>query len=140
MNETLKSYRIDEITVGQKASLSKIITDEHVRKYADLSGDINPVHLDESYAKQSRFRKRIAHGMLSAGLFSSIFGTKLPGEGCVYVSQNLNFKRPVYIGDSVIATVTVQAINSVTQKVLFDTICTVMNKKVIVGSAEIFIP
>lgn len=140
MNSNKDTYNIDEIEVGMSASLTQTITDEDVRKFADLSGDNNPVHLDEEFASQSRYKKRIAHGLLSASFFSALFGTKLPGRGCVYVAQNLSFKRPVYLGDTVVATVTVTNINVKNRRVFFETVCTVKNKKVIDGSAELYIP
>ena len=90
--------------------------------------------------ENSRYKKRIAHGLLSASFFSALFGTKLPGKGCVYVGQNLNFKRPVYLGDTVTATVTVSNFDVVKKRVFFETKCTVKNKIVIDGTAEIFIP
>ncbi len=135
-----KSYSIDQIKIGMSESISKIITDKSVRAFSDLSGDKNPVHLDDDYAEKSRYKKRIAHGLLSSSLFSALFGTKIPGEGCVYVSQSLSFKRPVYVGDTVLATVTVKDIDFVSKKVFFDTVCTVNSKVVIDGYAEIFIP
>jgi len=135
-----ESYSIDEILIGMSVSYSQTITDADVKQFADVSGDKNPVHLDEEYAKNSRYKKRIAHGLLSASFFSSLFGTRLPGKGCVYVSQNLNFKRAVYLGDTVTATVTVTDINVEKKRVFFETVCTVKNKKVIDGSAELYIP
>jgi len=131
---------ITSIKVGMTDSFSKTITDSDINSYAMLSGDANPVHLDEDYASKSRFGKRIAHGLLSAGFFSAIFGTKLPGSGCVYVSQNLNFKRPVYINDTVLATVTVIEVNQKSKKIRFKTECSVNSKIVIEGEAELFIP
>ncbi|MBK2267752.1 MaoC family dehydratase [Francisella philomiragia] len=122
------------------ASYSQTITDTDVKVFAGLSGDHNPVHLDELYAEKSRYKKRIAHGLISASFFSALFGTKLPGKGCVYVGQNLNFKRPVYLGDTVVATVIVSNIDVSRKRVFFDTKCTVKNKVVIDGTAEIFIP
>jgi 3-hydroxybutyryl-CoA dehydratase len=104
-------------------SHSSTITDPDIKAFADISGDRNPVHLDESYAEGSRYKKRIAHGLFSASYFSAIFGTKLPGAGCVYVSQNLSFKRPVYIDDTVTATVTKVDIEQ--RRIFFDTVCTV---------------
>ena len=136
----MKKYDLDEIEVGMSASVTKTITDADVRDFADLSGDHNPVHLDEGYAQQSRYKRRIAHGLLSSSFFSALFGTELPGQGCVYASQSLRFKRPVYINDIVVATVTVTGIDKARKTVRFSTICTVNNKKVIDGSAEIFIP
>lgn len=135
-----ESCSIDEIVIGMSASYSQTITDADVKQFAGMSGDNNPVHMDEEYADKSRFKKRIAHGLLSASFFSALFGTKLPGKGCVYVSQNLNFKKPVYLGDTVIATVIVTSINISKQRVFFDTVCTVKNKKVIDGTAELYIP
>ena len=121
-------------------SHSSTITDPDIKAFADISGDRNPVHLDESYAEGSRYKKRIAHGLLSASYFSAIFGTKLPGAGCVYVSQNLSFRRPVYIDDTVTATVTVTKVDIEQRRIFFDTICTVNKKKVITGVAEIYLP
>lgn len=134
------SYKIEEITPGMSASMSHVVTDEDVRKFAEVSGDYNPVHLDEDYAKDSRFGRRIAHGLFSASLFSGLFGTKLPGRGCVYAAQNLKFRRPVYIGDTVVATVTVLSVDTIKKRVLFSTVCSVEGKEVILGDAEIFIP
>lgn len=135
-----ESYKIEEITPGMSASMSHLITEEDVRKFADISGDHNPVHLDEEYAKQSRYGRRIAHGLFSASFFSGLFGTKLPGRGCVYAAQNLKFRRPVYIGDMVVATVTVVSVDVTKKRVLFSTVCSVNDKDVILGDAEIFIP
>lgn len=134
------SYKIEEITPGMSASMSHVVTDEDVRKFAEVSGDHNPVHLDEDYAKDSRFGRRIAHGLFSASFFSGLFGTKLPGRGCVYAAQNLKFRRPVYIGDTVVATVTVLSVDATKKRVLFSTVCSVEGKEVILGDAEIFIP
>lgn len=138
--ETVQGLSIDEIQLGQTASCTRVITDEDVRSFAELSGDRNPVHLDEEYAKGSRFKKRIAHGFLSASLFSALFGTKIPGRGCVYISQSLEFKRPVYLGDTVEATVVVTSIDKEKSRVSFDTFCKVKNKIVISGKAELFLP
>lgn len=135
-----ESYKIEEITPGMSASMSHLITEEDVRKFSDVSGDHNPVHLDEEYAKQSRYGRRIAHGLFSASFFSGLFGTKLPGRGCVYAAQNLKFRRPVYIGDTVVATVTVLSVDLTKKRVLFSTVCSVNDKEVILGDAEIFIP
>jgi len=135
-----KSFAIEDIQIGMKASYTQTITDADVKAFAGISGDHNPVHLNEEYAKDSRFKDRIAHGLLTASFFSAIFGTKLPGEGCVYAGQNLQFKRPVYLGDTVIATVTVIAVDVSKKRVTFETVCMVKNKAVTTGTAEIFIP
>lgn len=137
---TIGSVPINEIEVGMKASYSQTITDADIKAFAGISGDHNPVHVDSEYASGSRFGKRIAHGLMSAGFFSAIFGMRIPGPGCVYVSQNLNFLRPVYIDDTVTAEVVVTKVDQEKRRVFFDTTCRVKGKKVITGSAEIFIP
>ena len=135
-----KSFSIDEIQLDMTASYTQTITDADIKAFAGISGDHNPVHLSEEYAKNSRFKNRIAHGLLTASFFSAIFGTKLPGEGCVYAGQDLQFKRPVYLGDTVVATVTVTNVDVFKKRVTFKTVCTVNNKAVTTGTAEIFIP
>lgn len=136
----LANYSIDSLMPGMSVSCSRLITDQMVREFSELSGDSNPVHLNEEYAAGTRFKRRIAHGLMSASFFSSLFGTKMPGEGCVYASQSLRFRRPVYIGDTVEATVTVRSVDVSKKRVVFDTVCLVKNKVVIDGSAEIFVP
>ena len=131
---------IEEIKIGMCATYTQTITDADIKCFAGLSGDRNPVHMDEDYARNSRFKKRIAHGMISASFFSALFGTKIPGEGCVYTRQSLNFKRPVYVGDTVTATVEVFNVDLEKFRVFFKTICRVKQKIVTDGEAEIFIP
>lgn len=133
-------YKLEDIKIGMSESYSQTITDADVKDFSGISGDKNPVHMDEVYAKESRFGKRIAHGMLSSSFFSALFGTKLPGQGCVYVAQSLKFRKPVYIGDTVTATVEVTSIDIDRRRVFFDTYCRVGKSKVITGIAEIYIP
>ncbi|MEI4975145.1 MaoC family dehydratase [Aeromonas caviae] len=133
-------YKIEEIEAGMTASYSQTITDADIKDFAGISGDKNPVHMDEVYAKESRFERRIAHGMLSSSFFSALFGTQLPGRGCVYVGQNLKFRKPVYIGDTVTATIEVTSVDLERRRVFFDTYCKVGKSKVITGTAEIYIP
>ena len=97
------------VEVGQRASLSRTITDGDVEAFARLTGDSNPLHVDEAFALRSRFGRRVAHGLLSAGLVSAVLGTRLPGPGAIYLQQTLRFVRPVYPGDTVTATVEVTA-------------------------------
>lgn len=123
-----------------KASYSQTVTDADIKLFAGISGDRNPAHIDEEYAANSRFKKRIAHGLMTASYFSALFGTKIPGEGCVYVSQSLNFKRPVYIDDTVLAEVEVTGVDIKRKRVFFKTTCTVKNKIVTIGEAEIYVP
>ena len=131
---------LEKISTGMTVSYSQTITDADVKAYAGLSGDHNPIHVSDEYASSSRYRKRIAHGLMSAGFFSALFGMRLPGPGCVYVSQSLSFKRPVYIGDTVVASVKVKSVDIERRRVLFETVCTVGSKAVISGEAEIYIP
>lgn len=97
----------EDIKIGDTATLEKTITDEDVRQFADLSLDHNPIHLDDDYAKDGIFGKRIAHGMLTASLISAVIGMKLPGENTLYLSQSLKFTKPVYLGDTCVAQVEV---------------------------------
>lgn len=130
----------EEIKVGMSVSYSQTITDADVKSFAGISGDHNPIHVNDEYAEQSRYKKRIAHGLISASFFSALFGTKLPGPGCVYAGQSLQFKRPVYLGDTVTATAEVTAVDLQKRRVFFSTVCTVKNKAVITGEAELFVP
>ncbi|XOB91199.1 MaoC family dehydratase [Pseudomonadota bacterium 24LQ007] len=136
----MRSWPIEELREGMTASYSQTITDYDVKAFAGISGDHNPIHIDDEYAAKSRFKQRIAHGFHSASFFSAIFGTQLPGKGCVYASQSLNFKRPVYLGDTVTASVTVIGIDLQSKKVDFETVCKVRNKVVTSGTAQIFLP
>ncbi len=97
----------DELNVGDCASFEKTISEADVYGFAGIVGDFNPAHVNQRYAEETRFGTRIAHGMLSGSLFSTVFGTSMPGEGAIYVSQTLTFTAPVFFGDTVRATVTV---------------------------------
>ena len=132
--------KLSEIKTGTEITVKKIMTEELINIFSEISDDKNPIHLDNEYAKKSRYKKRLCYGMLAASLFSGIFGTKLPGLGCVYKSQSLKFLRPIYIDDLLFATVVVKEVNEKKKIVKFDTFCRVNNKKVISGSSEIFIP
>ena len=131
---------LEEIEIGMEVSYTQTITDADVKAFSGISGDKNPVHMDDEYAKNSRYKKRIAHGILSASFFSALFGTKIPGEGCVYVSQSLRFKRPVYLDDTVVASVIVTSVDLKKKRVFFQTLCKVNNKIVIDGEAELYVP
>lgn len=97
----------DELKIGDSARFSKTVTDADIYLFAGVTGDLNPAHIDETYAKGTFFKTRIAHGMLSAGFVSAVIGTRLPGPGTVYMHQSLDFLAPVHIGDTVTATVEV---------------------------------
>jgi 3-hydroxybutyryl-CoA dehydratase len=138
--DELRGKYLDEITDGMSAVFSKTVTEADIVLFAGITGDTNPVHLDEEFAKPTMFKGRIAHGMLTAGFISAVFGTKLPGPGCVYISQNLKFKAPVKIGDTVKARVTVSAIDQEKARVTFATTCHVGDKIVLDGEAQLMVP
>ena len=140
MSLILGQLSIEEIKVGMEVSYSQTITDADIKAFSGISGDKNPIHMNDDYANKSRFKKRIAHGLMSASYFSALFGTKLPGEGAIYVSQSLQFKRAVYLGDTVTATVIVKKIDLKKRRVFFRTVCKVKNKLVIDGEAELYVP
>lgn len=133
-------YRFEDLTLGMSSSISKTISEADILLFAGVSGDTNAVHLDAEFAASTMFGSRIAHGMLSAGLISAVFGTRLPGPGCIYLSQNLKFKAPVKIGDTVVARVTVKELKTEKRRAVFSTVCTVGSTVVIDGEAEILIP
>lgn len=133
-------YRFEDLTVGMSASISKTISEADILLFAGVSGDTNPVHLDGEFAASTMFGSRIAHGMLSAGLISAVFGTRLPGPGCIYLSQNLKFKAPVKIGDTVVARATVKELKTEKRRAIFSTVCTVGGNVVLDGEAEILVP
>lgn len=115
--------RIEEFYVGQSASLKKVFSSDDVKAFAELSLDKNPIHLDETYAGQSLFGKRIVHGFFVGSLISAVFGTVLPGEGAIYLHQEMNFRKPVYHGEEIKATVTVTNIKKEKSILYFDTKC-----------------
>ncbi len=128
-------YFLEDLETGMTASYAKTVTDADITLFAGVSGDTNPVHLDDNFAAQTQFKQRIAHGMLSASFISAVFGTRLPGPGAIYMSQNLRFKAPVRVGDTVEARVTVREIIAEKKRVLFDTLCFVAGEVVLEGDA-----
>jgi len=132
--------KFEDLYVGRTASASRTISEADILMFAGVSGDTNPVHLDEEFAASTMFGGRIAHGMLSAGLISAVFGTRLPGPGCIYLSQSLKFKAPVKIGDTVVARVTVTELKNEKRRAIFSTVCSVGDQIVLDGEAEILVP
>ncbi len=137
---TVTGYTIDDISVGMTESFAKSVSEVDILAFADLSGDRNPVHLDQAYAETTMFKGRIAHGMLSAAFISTVFGTKLPGPGCIYLSQSLKFRAPVRIGDTVDASVEVTAVDKDRRRVTFKTSCKVGDVVVLDGEAQLMVP
>ncbi len=138
--EELHGHYIEDMEEGMSAVYAKTITDADVVLFAGISGDVNPVHLNHEFATETMFEGRIAHGMLSASFLSTIFGTRLPGPGCIYMSQTLRFKAPVRVGDTVIARVTAKDVDAKRRRVTFDCECKVGDTTVIDGEALILVP
>lgn len=128
-------------TIGMKASRTKTITDDDIQAFARASGDTNPVHLDDEYAATTPFKRRIAHGMLTASLISSILGNDLPGPGTVYLGQDLKFKAPVYPGDTITATVELVKYREDKRIATFRTTCSNQDGTLVIeGEAVVIAP
>src|SRR5690348_7759002 len=129
---------LEDLEVGQSAMFGRTVTEADIAAFAGVSGDTNPIHLHDGYARTTRFGQRIAHGMLSGSYISTVIGTKLPGPGAIYISQTMNFTAPVNIGDTAIATIT--AIDDKRRRVTLKTQCVNGEKVVIDGEATVLVP
>ncbi|HQX06625.1 MAG TPA: MaoC family dehydratase [Zoogloea sp.] len=138
--EEFYGAKFEDLAVGQSGVYARTVTEADILAFAGVTGDFNPVHVNEELAAASMFGGRIAHGMLSAGFISTVFGTKFPGPGSIYLSQTLKFKAPVKIGDTVVARCTIKELVPEKRKAKFDTVCTVKGKVVLEGEAEIMVP
>lgn len=131
----------DDIAIGDSASILRTLTEEDIELFALVSGDVNPAHLDPAYAETDQFHKIIVHGMWGGALISAVFGTKLPGPGTIYLSQDLHFRAPVGIGDTITATVTAREKNPEKKRIIFDCLCVNQTgQHVITGTAEVQAP
>ena len=130
----------EDLSLGMSRVFSKTITEADLLMFAGVSGDTNPIHLDQDFASRTMFEGRIAHGMLTASLVSTVLGTRLPGPGAVYVSQSLRFLAPVRIGDTVIARAVVAELLPERNRVRLQTFCTVGERKVLDGEAVLMVP
>ena len=139
-NEMLHGLYFEDLKEGMRDAYAKTITDADVITFAGISGDTNPVHLNHEFASETLFEGQIAHGMLTASFISTVIGTKLPGPGCIYVSQNLRFKAPVKVGDTVTATCTVSRLIPEKRMIEMETVCSVGGKTVLDGEATILVP
>lgn len=129
------------LTPGQKATLTKTFTEADVIAFADASGDHNPVHFDEAYAQTTRFGKRIAHGMLVAGLISAVLGTQLPGPGTIYLGQELSFKAPVFLGDTITAVIEIATVREGKPIATLTTNCYNQDGTLVIeGKATVLVP
>lgn len=131
---------IDEIAVGDWAEVAKTISESDIYTYAGVTGDFNPAHVNEQYARGTFFKRRIAHGMLSAGLISTVLGTHLPGPGAVYLSQELKFTAPVYIGDTITARAEALEVKADKNRVILKTICTNQEGVVVIEGTALMSP
>ena len=130
----------NELSLGDADEYRKTITETDLVLFAGLTGDNNPMHIDEEFASQTRFGGRIIHGMLTASFLSSVIGMKMPGPGCIYMGQNLRFLKPVHIGDTVTARATVIEIFPEKQRIKLLTECLVCGEVVLTGDALVWVP
>ena len=139
--EFIENITFDEIEVGDSASLSRTLKPEDIKLFAVMSGDVNPAHVDEEFARSDMFHKIIAHGMWGGALISTLLGTKLPGPGTIYLGQTLKFTKPVALGDAVTVKVTVANKDPEKHRVTFDCCCTNQNGEMVIsGSAQVIAP
>lgn len=134
------SYDIGSLSLNQTASFTKTITESDVYLFAGITGDVNPAHIDAEYAKQTRFKQRIAHGALLSGLISAVIGVKLPGPGTIYTNQNVEFLAPVYFGDTITATVSVVEIIVNKNRIRLCTTCKNQNDVLVLSGEAIVMP
>ncbi|MEK9662286.1 MAG: MaoC family dehydratase [Alphaproteobacteria bacterium] len=138
--QELSGYFFEDLEIGMTAAYARTIGPADLVMFAGISGDTNPMHLNEEYASKTMFEGTIAHGMLSASFISTVVGTRLPGPGCIYVSQNLKFRAPVRPGDTVTARATVKELVPERSRVILHTVCTVGTTVVIDGEAVVQVP
>lgn len=134
------TYYIEDLKPGMSESFSKTVTERDVELFGEVSGDTNPVHFDEEFAKNTIFKGRIAHGVLSASYISTVLGMKMPGPGTIFMSLTTRFKAPVRIGETVTATCTVREVVPEKRRVLFDCVCKVKDVTVVDGEALVMAP
>jgi 3-hydroxybutyryl-CoA dehydratase len=138
--DTMSSYFFEDLELGMEASHEKTVSEDDIASFAEVSGDYNPVHMNEDYAAGTFFKSRIAHGMLTASFISTVLGTRLPGPGRIYLSQNLRFLAPVRIGDTVKALARVASLDMTRRRAQFACHCEVNGKIVVEGEAMVFVP
>jgi len=136
----LAGYFLEDLELGLSAERAHVVTEADITAFAEVSGDFNPVHMDEAFAATTAFKGRIAHGMLSAAWLSALIAGDLPGPGTIYMSQSLRFRRPVRIGDEVVSRVEVTAIDTEKARVTLVTVCRVAGKDVLEGEALVMAP
>ena len=138
--EQQHGYYLEDISPGMSAIYAKTITEADVVLYAGVSGDTNPLHLNEEFASHTRFKTRVVHGTLTTSLWSALIGTRLPGPGCIYMGQDMKFVKPVHPGDTVTAKITVAEIDKEKQRVYLDGECRVGETLVALGRGVVWVP
>ena len=138
--DMLHGHYFEDLKEGMQDAFAKTITNSDVSTFAGISGDTNPVHLNHEFASETMFEGPVAHGMLTASFISTVIGTKLPGPGCIYVSQDLRFLAPVKVGDTVTAICTVTKMIPKKRMIEMETICSVGGEPVLEGKAMILVP
>lgn len=138
--EDLHGYYFEDLEIGMADSFSKTITENDVLDFARLSGDMNPAHTNEEFARTTRMETRVAHGMLTASLISAVLGCKLPGPGCLYLNQTSNFRAPVKLGDTITARAVIRGLRQEKNLVELETTCHVGDTLVVDGSALLWVP
>ncbi len=133
----MNKLSFNEVKIGQTAEYERTITEDDIEKFAEVSGDYNPVHMNEEYAKQTMFQGRIAHGMLSASFISTVIASKLPGPGSIYLKQDLVFRKPVRIGDKITAKVEVISKNIEKKRITLSTICSNKDNQIVIDGEAI---
>ncbi|MDD4626949.1 MULTISPECIES: MaoC family dehydratase [Syntrophomonas] len=131
---------VQEINVGDTASFNKSVTEYDVYSFAGITGDFNPAHINAVYASETSFGRIIAHGILSIGFISNVLGTQLPGPGSIYIHQECDFKKPVFIGDTITATVKVTKKDEAKNRVWLHTYCTNQRDEIVVDGEAIMMP
>ena len=134
------TYYIEDLKPGMSESFTKTVSERDGALFGEVSGDVNPVHFDEAFAKSTIFKGRIAHGVLSASYISTVLGMKMPGPGTIFMSLTTRFRAPVRIGDTVVATCTVREVNAEKRRVVFDCVCKVGDTTVVDGEAMVMAP
>jgi len=137
--QELHGYYLEDLSVGMTSIFAKTVTEADIVMFAGVSGDTNPVHINQLFAEGTMFKGRIAHGMLAASFISTVVGTRLPGPGCIYINQSLRFRAPVKAGDTVVARATVKEILPERRWVVLTTVCSVGETVVIDGEATMMV-
>ena len=135
----MRGLFLEDLTIGQSAEARRTVTADDIDRFAAVSGDHNPVHMDDAYAANTPFQTRIAHGMLTGAFISALLGDALPGPGAIYISQTMKFRRPIHIGDEVVTRVEVSAIDARHAHVTLKTACSIGGKAAVTGEAVMLV-